>query len=85
MRNITHEINTKTLLMNKIKLLWNKFCNIFGIMWNFKKKEIKTISKHRSSEISSGLVKVSHLIKSNSSKRQVVKIGDKYFKVRELG
>lgn len=44
-----------------------------------------SVGKYRSADVSSGLVRVSHLIKSNTTKNQVVKIGDKYFKVRELG
>ena len=71
--------------MNKIKLFWNKFWSIFDIMIRFKKRENKKVKKHRSAEISSGLVRVSHLIKSNTNEIQVVKIGDRYFKVRELG
>lgn len=54
-------------------------------MLGFKKRNNKKVQKHRSAEISSGLVRVSHLIKSNSNETQVVKIGDRYFKVRELG
>ncbi|MBI6118367.1 hypothetical protein [Salegentibacter maritimus] len=81
--------------MSKLKLFWNKFWSIFDIMnWitkTLKRENNKSTSKrdssakYRSSEISSGLVRVSHLIKSNTNETQVVKIGDKYFKVRELG
>lgn len=66
-------------------MIWNKICSIFDIMLGFKKRNNKKVQKHRSAEISSGLVRVSHLIKSNSNETQVVKIGDRYFKVRELG
>ena len=54
-------------------------------MLGYKKTEKKKNLKHRSSEISSGLVRISHLIKSNTDETQIVKIGNKYFKVRELG
>ena len=44
------------------------------------KKEV-----YRNPEIGSGLVRIAHKISSVSSQAQLVKIGDKYFKVRELG
>lgn len=70
--------------MNKIKLVWNKLITIFDIMNLFKTKK-ETPKKHRNPELSSGLVKVAHLIKSNTSETQIVKINNKYYKVRELG
>ncbi|MFN8437412.1 MAG: hypothetical protein U0V72_07175 [Cytophagales bacterium] len=44
------------------------------------KKEV-----YRNPEIGSGLVRIAHKISSVSSHAQVVKIGEKYFRVRELG
>lgn len=40
---------------------------------------------HRTPEIGSGLVRIAHKISSVSSEPQVIKIGEKYFRVRELG
>lgn len=40
---------------------------------------------YRSPEMSSELVRISHKISSTTSKPQLIKIGDKYFRVRELG
>lgn len=40
---------------------------------------------HRSAEISSGLVRIAHKISSTSGQTQLIKIGEKYFRVRELG
>lgn len=47
----------------------------------------KAVSKplHRTPEIGSGLVRIAHKISSVSSETQVIKIGEKYFRVRELG
>lgn len=47
-------------------------------------KQPKQIT-YRSTEIGSELVRISHKITSTSSKPQLIKIGDKYFNVRELG
>lgn len=44
------------------------------------KKEV-----YRNPEIGSGLVRIAHKISSVTSKTQVVKIGEKYYRVRELG
>ena len=44
------------------------------------KKEV-----YRNPEIGSGLVRIAHKIVSTSSQTQLVKIGERYFKVRELG
>jgi hypothetical protein len=44
------------------------------------KKEV-----YRNPEIGSGLVRIAHKISSVSTKVQLVKIGERYFKVRELG
>ena len=40
---------------------------------------------YRSAEISSGLVRIAHKISSTSGQTQLIKIGEKYFRVRELG
>jgi hypothetical protein len=40
---------------------------------------------HRTPEFSSELIKLSHKISSTTSKPQLIKIGEKYFRVRELG
>ncbi|WP_428223967.1 hypothetical protein [Flavobacterium sp.] len=52
--------------------------NLFGI--KFYKP-----NAHRSPEIGSGLVRIAHKISSASGQTQLIKIGEKYFKVRELG
>lgn len=44
------------------------------------KKEV-----YRNPEIGSGLVRIAHKISSVSSQTQLVKIGERYFRVRELG
>ncbi|PWK01303.1 hypothetical protein BC749_102879 [Flavobacterium araucananum] len=49
-----------------------------------KEKSTNKVS-HRTPEIGSGLVRIAHKISSVSSQPQVVKIGEKYFRVRELG
>jgi hypothetical protein len=36
-------------------------------------------------EIGSGLVRIAHKISATSGESQLVKIGEKYFRVRELG
>lgn len=41
--------------------------------------------KLRESKFSSDLVKISHKIDSTTSKPQIVKIGEKYYRIRELG
>ena len=48
---------------------------------------IKSIKKevYRNPEIGSGLVRIAHKISSVSSQTQLVKIGERYFRVRELG
>ena len=39
----------------------------------------------RTQEFSAELVKISHKISSTTSKPQLIKIGEKYFRVKELG
>jgi len=41
--------------------------------------------KYRNPEESSELVKISHKISSTTSKPQLIKLGDKYYRVIELG
>ncbi|OXE99831.1 hypothetical protein B0A63_11050 [Flavobacterium johnsoniae UW101] len=48
-------------------------------------REKAVIKAHRTPEIGSGLVRIAHKISSVSSEPQVIKIGEKYFRVRELG
>lgn len=77
----------------KIKfMLRNKICAIFGklnilVMSKLKELNVKKPKQliHRSAEISSGLVRIAHKISSISGQTQLIKIGEKYFKVRELG
>lgn len=40
---------------------------------------------YRNPEESSELVRISHKISSTTSKPQLIKIGEKYYRVRELG
>lgn len=42
-------------------------------------------STTKSPELRSALVRVAHKLSSDNSKTQVVKIGDKYFRIKELG
>lgn len=50
----------------------------------FSSKAEKALS-HRSPEIGSGLVRIAHKISSATGESQLIKIGEKYFRVRELG
>lgn len=75
--------------MNVIR---NKICCIFNALNNYVMNKVKEITEktakkevYRNPEIGSGLVRIAHKISSVSSQTQVVKIGDKYFRVRELG
>ncbi len=73
-------------------LFWNQIGVIFDLQKLLKmklgrrqqaKQAKRTLT--RTPEIGSGLVRVSHKISSDRSSNQLVKIGEKYFKVRELG
>lgn len=73
-------------------MLWNKICIIFDrlkkrIMSKVKEITVKATKKevYRNPEIGSGLVRIAHKISSVSSQTQLVKIGERYFRVRELG
>lgn len=73
-------------------VIWNKICTIFvNVNRVLMDKLNKTVEKpnkkevYRNPEIGSGLVRIAHKISSVSSHAQVVKIGEKYFRVRELG
>jgi hypothetical protein len=57
---------------------------MFGNMIKSLKKPTAT-PKYRTAKMSSGLVRVAHKISSNINEPQIVKIGDKYFRVKELG
>ena len=72
--------------------VWNKICCIFVKLKNIIMNKLRTIiikttkkEVHRTPEIGSGLVRIAHKISSVSSQTQLVKIGEKYFRVRELG
>jgi len=56
-------------------------------MSKVKEITVKTTKKevYRNPEIGSGLVRIAHKISSVSSQTQLVKIGERYFRVRELG
>lgn len=41
--------------------------------------------KTNTPEIGSALVRVAHKLSSNSSQGQVVKLGEKYYRIKELG
>ncbi|OXG04192.1 hypothetical protein B0A64_16165 [Flavobacterium araucananum] len=58
---------------------------IFMIKEDQSKEKSTNKVSHRTPEIGSGLVRIAHKISSVSSQPQVVKIGEKYFRVRELG
>jgi len=49
------------------------------------KEKTSIKASYRAPEIGSGLVRIAHKISSISSEPQVVRIGDRYFRVRELG
>ena len=73
-------------------MLWNKICSIFDRLKKFIMSKVKEITikvtkqeVYRTPEIGSGLVRIAHKISSVSSQTQLVKIGEKYFRVRELG
>jgi hypothetical protein len=61
--------------------------NLKTIMSKVKEITVKPTKKevYRNPEIGSGLVRIAHKISSVSSQTQLVKIGEKYFRVRELG
>jgi hypothetical protein len=75
-----------------VNAILNKICCIFDrlkvkVMAREKELKEKTPKQvtHRSAEISSGLVRIAHKISSTSGQAQMIKIGEKYFRVRELG
>ncbi len=45
----------------------------------------KSHTKTSSPEVSSALVRIAHKISSNTSQAQLVKIGEKYYRIKELG
>ncbi len=49
--------------------------------FSFKKKDRSVFTP----ETESAFVRVAHKISSSNSKSQIVKIGDKFFRVKELG
>ena len=50
-----------------------------------KRKKKNDDSFMNSPEFKSGFVALSHKIKSNTNEYQIIKIKDRYFRVRELG
>lgn len=60
----------KLIVMDKLKVL---------------KEKAPKHAAYRSAAISSGLVRIAHKISSTSGQTQMIKIGEKYFRVRELG
>lgn len=73
-------------------MIWDKIYHIFELIKKFVMNKVKILTiktskkeGYRSPEIGSGLVRISHKISSVSSKTQLVKIGEKYFRVKELG
>jgi CRISPR/Cas system-associated endonuclease Cas1 len=45
----------------------------------------ENLTKVSSPEVSSAMVRIAHKLSSNSTKGQVVKIADKYYRIKELG
>ena len=79
----------KTQFMNKIKLLWNKICNIFGIMAKreYINKRVITF-KHTDSPLTSKRVSIILSNPADSAKlakavRALRHQGDAFFKVSE--
>lgn len=56
-----------------------------GIFYNKAGNKSKGILKKKTPEVGSAVVRISHKLTSRSSVGQVVKIGDKYFRMKELG
>ena len=50
-----------------------------------KDNKCKTSTKTRTPELGSALVRIAHKLSSSTSKVQVVKLGDKYYRIKELG
>ncbi|WGH74440.1 hypothetical protein P8625_10010 [Tenacibaculum tangerinum] len=57
----------------------------------FFNKKTENSDKHKktlrvdSPEVGSAIVRIAHKLSASNSKGQVVKIGDKYFRMKELG
>jgi hypothetical protein len=72
---------------------WNKICIIFAnlnksimtAITNLFKKSEKNNSIVKTTEVRSALVRLVNRIDTTDGKSRVVKIGNKYFRVRELG
>jgi hypothetical protein len=64
--------------INKEKSVWTAVLKIF-------KKYKKSTSTVKNTEVRSALVRIVNRIDTTNGKSIVVKIGDKYFRVRELG
>lgn len=52
-----------------------------------KRKESKNVKKRFviSPEVSSGIVRIAHKISARSTSEQFIQIGNKFFKIKELG
>lgn len=77
-------------------MIWDKICcifdklNIIAMTIKFFTKKVSVARKAgidamNSAELGSALVRISHKINSRTSKGQLVKVGDKYYRIRELG
>jgi hypothetical protein len=49
------------------------------------KEKTSSHARMNSPEVGSALVRIAHKLSSKSSEGQVVKLGEKYFRVKELG
>lgn len=49
------------------------------------RNKVEKASKVNTPEVRSAIVRIAHKLSANNSKGQVVKIGDKYYRIKELG
>lgn len=74
-------------------MIWNHFYCIFdklkilimSTVLNIFKKSTKATTTVKTTEVRSALVRLINRIDTTDGKSKVVKIGEKYFRVRELG
>jgi hypothetical protein len=88
----THIVINSSIDNRKNKIVLCKISSIFKQLKPWFMNKLKELDKkqpkqivHRSAEISSGLVRIAHKISSTSGESQLIKIGERYFRVRELG
>lgn len=89
----TNVLKTRKEMNTEEKSVWNKICCIFDklkllimtAVLNIFKKSKKATSTVKTTEVRSALVRLVNRIDTTDGKSKVVKIGDKYFRVRELG